>query len=176
MLLGTIQVFSKKKERSKVMEVIYLYSEELDTLQELTEVSNSKLIEIASEVSKELTKRVNEAWDRLPNFKEDSTTKCEEVDELFAQNNSVEPKQPKTTETMMVDGEPTEIDPLSYEVGYSHGQSEPPKGEWERISFPDGEVMECTNCGYRDWVDVWEEESRNFCPNCGADMRGGYRE
>lgn len=47
-----------------------------------------------------------------------------------------------------------------------------PKGEWERISFPDGEVMECTNCGYRDWVDVWEEESRNFCPNCGADMRG----
>lgn len=51
-------------------------------------------------------------------------------------------------------------------------EPERPKGEWERISFPDGEVMECTNCGYRDWVDVWEEESRNFCPNCGAMMVG----
>lgn len=70
------------------MEVIYLYNEELDTLQELTEVTNSKLIEIASEVSKELTERVNEAWDKLPNFKGDPTTKCEEVDELFAQNSS----------------------------------------------------------------------------------------
>lgn len=45
-------------------------------------------------------------------------------------------------------------------------------GEWERFSFPDGDVMECTNCGYRDWADVWEEESRNYCPNCGAKMGG----
>ena len=81
------------------MEVIYLYNEELDTLQELTEVTNSKLIEIASEVSKELTERVNEAWDKLPNFKGDPTTKCEEVDELFAQNNSeIEPVAKTATE------------------------------------------------------------------------------
>ena len=51
-------------------------------------------------------------------------------------------------------------------------ESEHKTGEWERFSFPDGDVMECTNCGYRDWADVWEEESRNYCPNCGADMRG----
>lgn len=45
-----------------------------------------------------------------------------------------EPERPKRTETMMVNGEPTEIDPLSYEVGYSHGQSERPQGEWIPVS------------------------------------------
>ena len=46
----------------------------------------------------------------------------------------------------------------------------PKRGEWQRFNYTDGDVMECTNCGYRDWGDVWEEESRNYCPNCGARM------
>ena len=78
----------------------------------------------------------------------------------------VEPKRPKTTETMMVDGEPTEIDPLSYEVGYSHGQSERPKGEW----IPDTNgYWNCSECG----LNVLVYAKGNFCPNCGADMKGG---
>lgn len=41
----------------------------------------------------------------------------------------IEPKRPRGTETMMVDGEPMEIDPVSYEVGYTHGQTAPTVNE-----------------------------------------------
>lgn len=78
---------------------------------------------------------------------------------------SVEPMQPKRTETMIVDGEPTEIDPLSYEVGYTHGQMERPKGEW--IPNHDG-TWTCSYCGLLVFVSAKE----NVCRNCGADMRG----
>lgn len=84
----------------------------------------------------------------------------------------VEPKRPKRTETIMVDGEPTEIDPLSYEVGYSHGQSERPKGEWIVSGMEDdGRYMgsrwyACDQCGRAG--DIGD----NFCRGCGADMRG----
>lgn len=50
----------------------------------------------------------------------------------------VEPKRPKTTETMMIDGEPTEIDPESYEVGYTHGQMASKR--------PTGECRTCKRC------------------------------
>ena len=52
-------------------------------------------------------------------------------------------------------------------------EQEPKRGEWQRFNYSDGDVMECTNCGYRDWRDRWlEDEVHNYCPNCGADMRG----
>lgn len=84
----------------------------------------------------------------------------------------VEPKRPKTTETMMIDGEPTEIDPLSYEVGYSHGQSERPKREWgDRDGW-----SHCSNCEkyatpHNNGCEI-EPCHTPFCPWCGADMRG----
>ena len=81
----------------------------------------------------------------------------------------VEPKRPKTTETMMVDGEPTEIDPLSYEVGYTHGQfSERPKGKWIRTTNPIGEtIVVCSNCR-----KIRQQGYDDFCGFCGADMKG----
>lgn len=84
----------------------------------------------------------------------------------------IEPKRPRGTETMMVDGEPMEIDPLSYEVGYTHGQSERPKGEWIVYSLVDeGRVeLECPECG--DTFVRAVDYRPHFCENCGADMRG----
>lgn len=80
----------------------------------------------------------------------------------------VEPERPKRTETMMVDGEPTEIDPLSYEVGYSHGQPERPKGEW----ILDGGTPICSVCHEEPCWSSEEYYFTDFCPNCGADCRG----
>lgn len=56
-------------------------------------------------------------------------------------------------------------------------KAEPRKrGEWidrsdgGRILHPWWESYECEQCGYSG-SSVW-----NFCPNCGADMRGGEKE
>ena len=44
---------------------------------------------------------------------------------------------------------------------------EPKKGKWVTKST-NGEMFDsCSVCGYVEW-DV----PRNYCPNCGADMRG----
>lgn len=46
------------------------------------------------------------------------------------------------------------------------------KGEW--VPYFDGDSImperyfQCSNCGSRGWI-----KRRNFCPNCGAEMRGG---
>ena len=47
-------------------------------------------------------------------------------------------------------------------------QPEPTRGEWEiyEISPFDGEGCRCSECRF-EGVPYW-----NFCPNCGADMRG----
>lgn len=49
------------------------------------------------------------------------------------------------------------------------------KGHWELTDFPDEQTYKCSACG-----EVWTfiegspfENGAYFCPNCGADMRGG---
>lgn len=87
-----------------------------------------------------------------------------------------QPKRPKTTETMMVDGEPTEIDPLSYEVGYTHGQfSKRPNGEW--IVDSTELKLTCSECKATYSFDDVDElldfkEDAKFCIECGAKMKG----
>lgn len=48
-----------------------------------------------------------------------------------------------------------------------------PKGEWERRMVQDPRIHTdmawCSNCGYHM---IFNREFDNFCPNCGADMRG----
>ena len=57
-----------------------------------------------------------------------------------------------------------------------------PKGEWIRTDFEDcvdGEHIKwarwnCSECGVEK--KIWWVKDVNFCPNCGADMRGGENE
>ena len=51
---------------------------------------------------------------------------------------------------------------------------ERPKGRWEYVVDDWWDVHRCTACG-----ELWtleagtpQENNMNFCPNCGADMRG----
>lgn len=57
----------------------------------------------------------------------------------------------------------------AYNEGYACGsrESEKPKGEWVfRSGVTCGGYFKCNKCG-----EV-ERAEKNFCPNCGADMRG----
>lgn len=53
---------------------------------------------------------------------------------------------------------------------------ERPQGKWKTNEGYDGdEYYECSNCG-EPWffsAGTPKDNNMNFCPNCGADMRGG---
>ena len=70
---------------------------------------------------------------------------------------------------------------LTDERGYTRAVSllpyeERPQGEWKTVKGIDGdEYYECSNCG-EPWVlmaGTPKDNNMNFCPQCGADMRGG---
>lgn len=48
-----------------------------------------------------------------------------------------------------------------------------PKGEWIDSDIPNEKYV-CSNCGGACWYYDYEGDvaKSNFCPNCGADMRG----
>lgn len=52
------------------------------------------------------------------------------------------------------------------------GKEERPKGRWKRQLVDSGFSADwhCSECG---WKTALEEHGYNFCPHCGADMRGG---
>lgn len=46
-------------------------------------------------------------------------------------------------------------------------------GHWETNSDrPDSLICSVCKCGF----DMWKHDPHNFCPNCGADMRGSNDE
>ena len=56
-----------------------------------------------------------------------------------------------------------------YQLGYRQAQKDRLKGEWI-YSVNDesvAEIWDCSECGQ------WSLAKTNYCPNCGADMRGG---
>ena len=52
------------------------------------------------------------------------------------------------------------------------------KGEWIDKAIPCNPYppvfcVECSECGYRVGRETFLENTFNYCPNCGADMKGG---
>lgn len=62
----------------------------------------------------------------------------------------------------------------AYERGKSEAQTERKKGKWIEptpeggFSYDAKAYSECSECGKKEFLG-WR---KNFCPNCGADMRG----
>ena len=48
-----------------------------------------------------------------------------------------------------------------------------PKGEWVRPTKIDGRTFNVPHCSACGGVPCGVDEHTHFCPNCGADMRGG---
>lgn len=52
------------------------------------------------------------------------------------------------------------------------------KGKWiathetNLLSHPDSITYVCSECGYKSYTLFGMPSVTNFCPNCGADMRG----
>lgn len=56
-----------------------------------------------------------------------------------------------------------------------------PTGEWTEDEIPCDPyepiaIVECSECGYRLGRQTWKENTFNYCPSCGARMRGGDTE
>lgn len=63
------------------------------------------------------------------------------------------------------------IAPENYEPAPAADVRPVVRGRW---SWRTGSEYRCTNCGRHTHVDeVMEEPAYNYCPYCGADMRGG---
>ena len=50
--------------------------------------------------------------------------------------------------------------------------TEPKKGHWVGVDQYPHEDYECDMCGYVVYADEDTPDKYNYCPNCGADMRG----
>lgn len=70
-----------------------------------------------------------------------------------------------------------------YAEGFKDGlEADRPQGEWVPFEYGDERWHKCTACGVADkYIEYVERPNgttgklvaiRNFCPNCGADMRG----
>ncbi len=82
------------------------------------------------------------------------------------------PRTVKLTEDIKIT-----LDEEAYEIGYTHGQmADRPKGEWIEVEDYNGDVhYKCDQCG-EEWTFPFGtpiENNANFCPNCGARMKGG---
>ena len=63
---------------------------------------------------------------------------------------------------------------VAYLKGRRQGQSEErPQGEWKHNNFDEHYCNKCGNFAlWSEEADDYYEVQSNFCPNCGADMRG----
>lgn len=73
----------------------------------------------------------------------------------------------------IIDNEPTVTPDMAQVLAYESGKSsERPKGAWEAFDLTFGRnFYYCTVC--KETEDLPPTRWFKFCPNCGADMRGG---
>ena len=57
---------------------------------------------------------------------------------------------------------------IGYQRGYEKGKADRPQGEWIEQEDDYHHYWECSECG----MGVGLDDIRNFCPNCGARMKG----
>lgn len=57
--------------------------------------------------------------------------------------------------------------------GFSEGEDERPKGEWRPFNSYYQKCNKCERMVGFDYADPEHGNWFNYCPNCGADMRGG---
>ena len=73
-----------------------------------------------------------------------------------------------------IDEDVMQIIKENFDIGYEMAKNkyERPKGEWKVYGKQGGIPITdiCSNCRYEM---KWYKNKYNFCPNCGADMRGG---
>lgn len=65
----------------------------------------------------------------------------------------------------------------AYDMAIKALEEQPKTGEWDMCyddDAPQDGVWFCSVCGYARLVD--DISPQNFCPNCGADMRGNASE
>ena len=76
------------------------------------------------------------------------------------------------TERLIDNATPIEDTPIYrfWKQAYERGKAERPTGCWTSEGFD--EWYECSNCLKGD---TYFSGLPNFCPNCGADMRGGKK-
>lgn len=56
---------------------------------------------------------------------------------------------------------------VRFAINVIEGFEERPTGEWLKSDIPESLLAKCSICGFDCGA-----YSHNFCPNCGADMRG----
>lgn len=67
---------------------------------------------------------------------------------------------------ILIDNAPT-VEPFA-EVQYeTFREYERPHGEWMKSDIPESVLAKCSYCGFDCGA-----YTHNFCPNCGAEMRG----
>lgn len=47
------------------------------------------------------------------------------------------------------------------------------QSEGENVAMYPSSAFECSNCHWQDWDLLTADSAYNFCPHCGAKMKGG---